>query len=101
MTDPYQAGVDTRELARLARAMQIIDEQAELNHRYRKLVRESRQVLDTEQIRLTQARGVAKKLMVLAKAAGSSLTERLPRADRDALAAGLAEADELVHGAAR
>lgn len=98
MTDqPYVEHVATAELDRLAAALRIVDQHAQLNHRYRKLVDESKQQLTAERVRLTQARGMAKKLMVLVKAAGDELRESLDAPERDTLDAGLAQADELVY----
>ena len=65
--------VDTiaRRLApRLSEALDVV-ERAEFNDRYRKLISDSRELLAQEQVRLTQARGIAKKLMVLSRRAGA------------------------------
>lgn len=78
--------------------MRVLDAHAELNHRYRKLIDDSRQVLDDPEIRLTQARGVAKKLLVLTKAAGEDLLAGLREHERDRLHAGLAQARDLIRG---
>lgn len=96
--DPYHVRVPTADLSRLAEALTVVDEHAELNHRYRKLIHDSRQQLAADDVRLTQARGMAKKLMVLVRASGQDFREGLTAADRDVLDAGLAQADELVHG---
>ena len=96
--DPYHVQVPTDELCRLAGALDVVDEHAALNYRYRKLIRDSREVLGAERIRLTQARGVAKRLMVLVKAAGPELPAGLGQRQRDVLQNGLAQADELVYG---
>ncbi|MEV0085582.1 hypothetical protein [Saccharopolyspora sp. NPDC050642] len=96
MPDPYFVLVSTAELADLASALDVVDDRAELNHRYRKLIADSRQVLAAEEIRLTQARGLAKRLMVLVKAAGPDFRDGLPETARAALDAGLAQADALV-----
>lgn len=95
--DPYQVQVATTRLSRLAGALDVVDAHADLNHRYRRLITDSRQSLAAEEIRLTQARGIAKKLMVLVKAAGTGFADGLDAADREALEAGLAQADELVY----
>lgn len=97
MQDPYQVQVATTRLSRLAGALDVVDAHADLNHRYRRLITDSRQSLAAEEIRLTQARGIAKKLMVLVKAAGTGFADGLDAADRKALEAGLAQADELVY----
>lgn len=97
MQDPFQAQVDPAGLARLAAALDLLDAHAELNHRYRRLITDSQHLLRGERMRLTQARGIAKKLMVLVKAAGPEFTEGLAEADRAAIEAGLAQADELVY----
>src|SRR3979409_1015692 len=60
---PYHVQVPTDVLGRLAGALDVVDQYAELNHRYRKLIRDSREVLGAERIRLTQARGVAQRLL--------------------------------------
>lgn len=96
--DPYHARMPTAELSRLAGALTVVDRHAELNHRYRKLIHDSRQLLGGGDVRLTQARGMAKKLMVLVRAAGTDFRAGLGSHDRDALDAGLAQADELVYG---
>ncbi|PKW12955.1 hypothetical protein [Saccharopolyspora spinosa] len=96
MPDPYFVLVSTAELADLASALDVIDGHAELNHRYRKLIADSRQVLAADEIRLTQARGLAKRLMVLVKAAGPGFRDGLPEVARTALDVGLAQADALV-----
>lgn len=86
----------TAELARLAAALEVVDSRAELNHRYRKLITDSRAVLARPRIRLTQARGIGKKLMVLVKAAGPDFRAELPDSERAAVDEGLEQADELV-----
>ncbi|GDY28611.1 hypothetical protein [Gandjariella thermophila] len=96
--DPYHVQVPTAELRRLALALDVVDRHADLNHRYRRMIADSRAVLSADHVRLTQARGLAKRLMVLAKAAGPALREDVPKPDRDALEAGLRQADELVFG---
>lgn len=96
--DPYRTRTPTAGLSRLAGALDVVDEHADLNHRYRKLIHDSRQLLTGEDVRVTQARGMAKKLMVLVRAAGADFRAGLTVRDRDALDAGLAQADELVHG---
>ena len=78
--------------------MRVLDQHAELNRRYRKLVDESQQQLAADEVRLTQARGMAKKLMVLVKAAGEDMRGQLSTAERDALDAGMTQANELVYG---
>ncbi|MFR9731365.1 hypothetical protein ACL03H_19230 [Saccharopolyspora sp. MS10] len=88
--------VPTAELSRLATALDVLDERAALNHRYRRLITDSRAALATPRIRATQARGIAKKLMVLARAAGPGFPDDLPEPERAALRSGLAQADELV-----
>ncbi|MDR7302426.1 hypothetical protein [Haloactinomyces albus] len=88
----------TAELSRLAEALTVVDRHAELNHRYRKLIHDSRTLLANEDVRLTQARGMAKKLMVLVRAAGTDFRETLAPRNREVLDAGLAQADELVYG---
>ncbi|MBB5154701.1 hypothetical protein [Saccharopolyspora phatthalungensis] len=96
MRDPYLVLVSTAELADLASALEVVNGHAELNHRYRKLIAESRQTLATDEVRLTQARGLAKRLMVLVKAAGPTFREELPEAVRAELEAGLSQANTLV-----
>lgn len=98
--DPYYELVATTELDRLAAAMRLVEQYNELNHRYQRLIAESRRQLDSERVRLTQARGMAKKLMVLTKASGDDLRDKLDPTQRDTLDAGLAQADELVYGPA-
>jgi hypothetical protein len=94
--DPYFVLVSTAELADLTSALAVVDSHAELNHRYRKLIADSRQTLADREIRLTQARGLAKRLMVLVKAAGPTFRDELPDAARAALDSGLAQANALV-----
>lgn len=96
VTDPYHVAVATSELARLSEAFDVV-ERADLNDRYRKLIHDARNLLAQEQIRLTQARGIAKKLMVLARRAGEDFRDGLDCSSATALEAGLAQADELVY----
>ncbi|RRO13011.1 hypothetical protein EIL87_25470 [Saccharopolyspora rhizosphaerae] len=96
MLDPYHVQVDTTDLAELTRALQLLDTHADLNDRYRKMLHESLAQLAEPQIRLTQARGLAKRLMVLLKAAGPDLEADLPPEARVTLEAGRAQADDLV-----
>ncbi|SDP88267.1 hypothetical protein SAMN04487905_111181 [Actinopolyspora xinjiangensis] len=96
--DPYRLRVPTDRLSRLAEALEVVDRHAEINHRYRKLIHDSREMLAAEDVRLTQARGMGKKLMVLVRAAGPDFREELEPEQRRSLDAGLAQADELVHG---
>lgn len=91
--------VPTSELSRLAAALDVVDARAELNHRYRRLITDSREALAAPRVRLTQARGLAKKLMVLVKAAGPEFRDGLPAAEQVAVRDGLAQADELVYRA--
>lgn len=81
----------------MAAALAVVDEHAEINHRYRKLLHDSQQLLASEEIRLTQARGIAKKLMVLVKAAGPGFRGELSVAEDTAVTAGLDQARELVY----
>ena len=97
MSDPDGETVATSELARLSNALEVVDRQAELNHRYRKLIHDSRALLARRQVRITQARGIAKKLMVLVRAAGSNFREQLDEQQVRALDDGLAQANELVY----
>ncbi|WP_235874890.1 hypothetical protein [Saccharopolyspora aridisoli] len=96
MLDPYFVQVETSELADLTRALELLDSRADLNHRYRKMLDESRQLLTADQIRLTQARGLAKRLMVLIKAAGPDFPGTLEHESREILRAGETKADDLV-----
>lgn len=96
--DPYYVRVPTAELSRLAAALTVVDGHADIHHRYRKLIDDSRVLLAADDVRLTQARGMAKKLMVLVRAAGDDFRESLAPADRDTLDRGLAQADGLVYG---
>ncbi|SFT59438.1 hypothetical protein SAMN04487904_104122 [Actinopolyspora lacussalsi subsp. righensis] len=96
--DPYQLRVRTARLSPLAEAFEVVDRYAEINHRYRKLIHDSREMLAATDVRLTQARGMGKKLMVLVRAAGSDFRERLPQEQRHLLDAGLRQADDLVYG---
>nr|WP_218862689.1 hypothetical protein [Actinopolyspora biskrensis] len=82
----------------MERAMDVVDRHAELNHRYRKLIHDSREMLAAPDVRLTQARGMGKKLMVLVRAAGEGFREALPAEQRAELDAGLTQADDLVYG---
>lgn len=95
--DPYHVQIATARLSRLTAALDVVDAHAELNHRYRRLITDSRTALSGEEVRLTQARGIAKKLMVLVKAAGVDFADQLPAAERRTLDAGLAQADQLVY----
>jgi hypothetical protein len=90
------ASVATSRLSGLAEALRVVDAHADLNRRYRKLIDDSRQALDGSEIRLTQARGIAKKLLVLTKAAGEDLLTGLSQQERDRLDTGLAQARELI-----
>ncbi|GAB3374086.1 MULTISPECIES: hypothetical protein [Amycolatopsis] len=99
MGDPYLRSVRTAELTALARAIRIVDDHGDLNHRYEALIDDSQVVLDSNRIRLTQARGLAKRLVVLAKAAGTEMRAQLTRTERDVLDAGLAQADGLIRTA--
>jgi hypothetical protein len=94
--DPYCVPVATATLSHLASALDVVDAHAGLNYRYRRLIDDSRHVLDAAEIRQTQARGIAKKLMVLVKAAGQDFRAELTTSERNLLDAGLAQADELV-----
>ncbi|MCI2417071.1 hypothetical protein MOQ72_06515 [Saccharopolyspora sp. K220] len=96
MVDPYSVLVSTAELADLASALDVVDGHGDLNDRYRKLIADSRRTLAADEIRLTQARGLAKRLMVLVKAAGPNFREALPDEARAELDRGLAQANELV-----
>lgn len=86
----------TSELSDLAEALRIIDSRADLNHRYRRLLDDARQVLTSTEIRVTQARGIAKKLLVLTKAAGPDLPAGLAADERERLDAGLTQAHALI-----
>lgn len=96
VSDPREIQVATAELGELSAALDVIDERAGLNHRYRKLIHTSREELAEKHVRLSQARGIAKRLMVLARAGGEGFAESLPAEQRRALEDGLAKADELV-----
>lgn len=97
MSDPYHVHLATTDLSRLGPALDVLDRHAELNHRYRKLIEDSRQALAADEVRLTQARGIAKKLLVLVKASGPEFRDALGGSAREALDAGLAQADNLLH----
>ena len=97
MTDPYYVLVATSELGRLSGALDVV-ERADFNERYRRLISDSREQLAQQEIRLTQARGIAKKLMVLSRRAGEDFHARLDEPSSAQLRAGLDQADELVHG---
>lgn len=99
MSDPFEQQVASASLGRLAAALDVVDERAELNHRYRKLITDSRAALAAPQVRLTQARGIGKKLLVLVKAAGPDFRSGLAEAEQAALDAGLAQANELIYEA--
>ncbi|MGW1677235.1 hypothetical protein [Saccharopolyspora sp. NPDC002376] len=96
MLDPYFVQVNTAELTDLGRAFEVIDQHAEINRRYREMLTASQQILAADAIRLTQARGLAKRLMVLIKAAGPDFRGSLPEDARTALDAGSAQANALV-----
>ncbi|WP_433870339.1 hypothetical protein [Saccharopolyspora sp. CA-218241] len=87
----------TSELSALSAALDVVAEHAGLNHRYRKLIAASRAELDAERVRTTQARGIAKRLLVLVKAAGPDFAGELPADAARDLRAGLDQADVLVH----
>jgi len=89
--------VPTSELSRLSAAMNLMDHHVDLGPRYHKLITESQQQLAGTDVRLSQARGIAKKLMVLAKASGDELRHGLTDTEAEVLDAGLAQADELVY----
>lgn len=93
-TDP--GGIATSGLVPLSSALRVLEARAELNHRYRRLIDESLATLSAGHIRRTQARGVAKKVVVLARTAGPGLRSTLAVAERDALDAGVAQAEELI-----
>lgn len=97
MADPYTTLVDTSRLEPLAAALRALDEHAELNHRYRKMLTETRELLRTPEIRLTQARGAAKRLVVLCRAAGA--VDEFPGHAADAVRAGQEQADSLINDA--
>jgi hypothetical protein len=94
--DPYHIAVPTSSLSPLRDALEVLDQHAELNHRYRKLIEESREVLAAEEIRLTQARGIAKRLLVLVKAAGPDFAGELEASERSRLRSGLDQGDDLI-----
>ncbi|MDI2029096.1 hypothetical protein QFW96_10770 [Saccharopolyspora sp. TS4A08] len=96
MPDPYHVQVPTEDLADLTRALELLDSRADLNDRYRAMLQESLALLTQPQIRLTQARGLAKRLMVLIKAAGPDFPDALDETSRNTLTAGRSKADDLV-----
>ncbi|WP_019852762.1 hypothetical protein [Actinopolyspora mortivallis] len=97
--DPYFVRVPTERLSPLARALDVVDRHAEINDRYRALIHDSRRLLAQTDVRLTQARGMGKKLMVLVRrGAGEGFRESLPQREREELDAGLRQADDLVYG---
>lgn len=79
--------------------MQILDAHADINHRYRKLIHESLRDLDKQHVRLTLARGIAKRLIVLSRAAGAAVREQLTAGEAETLDTALAKADRLVYQA--
>ncbi|KAA5833371.1 hypothetical protein ABT337_19655 [Saccharopolyspora hirsuta] len=97
MPDPYFVQVSTAELADLRRALEVVDQHAELDHRYRRMLADSQRTLTAEEIRLTQARGLAKRLLVLVKAAGPDFRSTLPAAAQAALDTGSAQANALIY----
>ena len=96
MADPYFVQIATSDLAELDRTLELLGEHADLNHRYRKMLDESRELLAQPEIRLTQARGLAKRLLVLVKAAGPTFRDDLDEPSRRALEAGLTQANTLI-----
>jgi hypothetical protein len=96
MSGNNSALIATAELGHLSAALAVVNAHADLNRRYRKLISDSQQVLDGPEIRRTQARGIAKKLLVLVKAAGPDFPAGLSRPDRDRLEDGLAQAADLL-----
>ena len=96
MQDPYFVQVNTADLADLTRALELLDAEAPLNDRYRKMLTESRDLLAAPQIRLTQARGLATRLMVLINAAGPDFPGTLGEDGVETLNAGKTQADDLV-----
>jgi hypothetical protein len=90
----------TAGLSSLAEALRIVDARADLNRRYRKLIDDAREVLDSTEIRVTQARGIAKKLLVPTKAAGPDLVATLAAQERERLDAGLTQARDLIRESA-
>jgi len=96
VTDPYRVLVATSELGRLSGALDVV-ERAAFNDRYRKLITDSREQLAQREIRLTQARGIAKKLMVLSRRAGADFHAGLDEPSTAQLRAGLDQANELVY----
>lgn len=99
MQDPTTPLVATADLDALARTFAVLDSRAELNHRYRKLIEDSYAQLAAEHVRLTQARGMAKKVQVLVRAAGPEFRDTLDDADRSSLDAGLTQAQTLIQHA--
>lgn len=97
VSDPYSTIIATSDLEPLAAAMKVVDEHAEFNHRYRRMLGDSRQLLAAEEIRLTQARGLAKKLLVLVRAAGAQMRAELDTGESEAIDSGLARANELIY----
>lgn len=93
--DPYFQHVAMADLSRLAAAMQLVAHRADLGARQR-LVDDSQHQLAAEQIRLTQARGIAKKLMVIVNACGDDLRGKLTDVEERTLDDGLSQATELV-----
>jgi hypothetical protein len=94
--DPYFTQVSTTGLSSLAAALGVLDAHSDLNRRYRKLIEDSRRLLRETEIRQTQVRGIAKKLLVLAKAVGPEFRTSLSIVDRDHLDAGVDLASELL-----
>ncbi|SDU66440.1 hypothetical protein SAMN04489733_7941 [Amycolatopsis keratiniphila] len=80
----------------MAHAITMVEDHADLNHRYQALIDDSHVVLSSDQIRLTQARGLAKRLVVLVKAADTELQAELTKTQRDVIDAGLSQADALI-----
>ncbi|QGK71567.1 hypothetical protein GIY23_20435 [Allosaccharopolyspora coralli] len=99
MQDPTTPLVATADLDGLAGAFTVLDTHAELNHRYRKLIEDSYAQLAAERVRLTQARGMAKKVQVLVRAAGPEFRDTLGEPERTALDAGLTQAETLIQHA--
>ncbi|SNR55705.1 hypothetical protein SAMN06265360_1109 [Haloechinothrix alba] len=97
MTDPSDAGIPTEQLTAVSGALDLLDRHAELNHRYRKLITESQRELATDRVRLTLARGIAKRLIVLIRAAGPQLRAELDEREQRVLDEALAHAEELAY----